>query len=48
MNDEVVLATRHLHVNEHLLVKLRRRWIGPFSIAEVISLVAYWLDLPPT
>ena len=48
MGDEVVLATRHLHVNEHLLVKLRRRWIGPFSIPEVISLVTYWLDLPPT
>ena len=28
-------------------MKLRRRWIGPFSIAKVISLVAYWLNLPP-
>ena len=46
--NEVVLATRHLHVNEHLLVKLKRRWIGPFSITKVISLVAYRLDLPPT
>ena len=41
VGDEVVLATRHLRVNEHLLVKLRRRWIGPFSIAKVISPVAY-------
>ena len=48
VGDEVVLATRHLHVNEHLPVKLRRRWIGPFSIAKVILPVAYRLDLPPT
>ena len=34
--------------HEHLLVKLRRRWIGPFSIAKVISPVAYRLDMPPT
>ena len=44
----MVLATRYLCVNEHLPVKLRHRWIGPFSIAKVISLVAYWLNLPPT
>ena len=48
VGDEVVLATRHLCVNEHLPVKLRRRWIGPFSIAKVISPVAYRLNLPPT
>ena len=48
VGDEVVLATRHLRVNEHLPVKLGRRWIGPFSIAKVISPVAYWLNLPPT
>ena len=48
VGDEVVLATRHLRVNEHLPVKLRRRWIGPFSIAKVISPVAYQLNLPPT
>ena len=47
VGNEVVLATRHLHVNEHLPVKLRRRWIGPFSIAKVISPVAYRLNLPP-
>ena len=44
----MVLATRHLHINEHLPVKLRRRWIGPFSIANMISPVAYRLNLPPT
>ena len=48
VGDEVVLATQHLHVNDHLPVKLKRRWIGPFSIVMVISLVAYRLDLPPT
>ena len=48
VGDEVVLATRHLCVIEHLPMKLRRRWIGPFSIAKVISPVAYLLDLPPT
>ena len=48
MGDEVVLTMRHLRVNEHLPVKLRRRWIGPFAITKVISPVAYQLDLPPT
>ena len=48
VGDEVVLATRHLCINEHLLVKLRRQWIGPFSIAKVISPMAYRLNLPPT
>ena len=48
VGNEVVLAMRHLHVNEHLPVKLKCRWIGPFSIAKVISPVAYRLDLPPT
>ena len=48
VGDEVALATRHLRINEHLPVKLRRRWIGPFSIAKVISPMAYQLNLPPT
>ena len=48
VGNEMVLATRHLCVNEHLPVQLRRRWIGPFSIAKVISPVAYRLDLAPT
>ena len=47
VGDEVVLATRHLCVNEHLPIKLKSRWIGPFSIAKVISPVAYWLNLAP-
>ena len=48
VGNEVVLAMRHLRVNEHLPVKLRRWWIGPFSVAKMISPVAYRLNLPPT
>ena len=47
VGDEVVLSTRNLSVNQHLPTKLRRRWIGPYSITQVISPVAYRLDLPP-
>ena len=47
VGNNLVLAMRHLRVNEHLPVRLKRQWIGPFSIAKVISLVAYWLNLPP-
>ena len=32
---------------QHLPVKLRRRWIGPYPVTKVISPVAYGLDLPP-
>ena len=47
VGDEVVLSTRHISVNPHLPSKLRRRWIGPYRVARVISPVAYGLDLPP-
>ena len=48
IGDEVVLATKHLrNLEPHLPMKLRRRWVGPFPIAKVISPVAYRLDLPP-
>ena len=47
VGDEVVLTTRHIPVSQHLPAKLRRRWVGPFKIAKVISPVAYGLDLPP-
>ena len=48
VGDEVVLSTRSICVNQHLPSKLRRRWIGPYRVARVISPVAYGLDLPPT
>ena len=47
VGNEAVLATRHLRVIEHLPMKLRHRWIGSFSIAKVISPVAYRLNLHP-
>ena len=44
---EVLLSTRNLRVDLHLPSKLRRQWIGPYKVAEVISPMAYRLDLPP-
>ena len=45
--DQVLLSTRHLRTFAmHLPMKLKRRWVGPFSISKVISPVAYRLDLP--
>ena len=38
---EVLLSTRNLRVDLHLLSKLWRRWIGPYKVTEVISPVAY-------
>ena len=45
VGDEVVLGMRHLRINEHLPAKLRRWWIGPFSVAKVIFAMAYQLNL---
>ena len=48
VGDRVFLSTQHLRTFAmHLLPKLRRRWVGPFTITEVVSLVAFQLDLPP-
>ena len=48
VGTEVALRTRHLRtLDTHLPSKLRRRWIGPFKVTEVISSVAYRLGLPP-
>ena len=44
----VVLSTRNLRVDQHLPMKIKRRWIGPFKVLKVISLVAYKLEFPPT
>jgi len=47
VEDEVLLATRNLRIDQYLPTKLRRRWVGPFKVVKVISSVAYELDLPP-
>ena len=43
---EVLLSTKNLRVDLHLPSKLRRRWIEPYKVIEVISPVVYRLDLP--
>ena len=49
LGEEVVLSTKHLRTYaEHLPVKLRRRWVGPFRINKIVSSVAYGVDLPTT
>ena len=48
VGDRVFLSTRHLRTFAvYLPPKLRRRWVGPFTIANVVSPVAFRLDLPP-
>ena len=47
LGDEVVLSTKYLRTYaEHLPVKLRCRWVGPFRVNRIVSTVAYGLDLP--
>ena len=47
VDDEMVLSTCHISMNQHLPSKLWRHWIGPYRVARVISPVAYGFDLPP-
>ena len=48
VGDCVFLNTWHLQTFAvHLLPKLRRRWVGPFTITKVVSPIAFRLDLPP-
>ena len=48
VGDRVFLSTRNLRMfAPHLPSKLKRRWVGPFTIAKVVSPVAFRLDLPP-
>ena len=48
IGDEVVLSTTNLrNYCPHLPAKLRARWVGPFTINRVVSLVAYKVDLRP-
>ena len=48
VGDRVLLSTRNLRMfAPHLPSKLKRRWVGPFTIAKVVSPVAFRLNLPP-
>ena len=48
VGDRVLLSTRNLRMfAPHLPSKLKWRWVGPFTIAKVVSLVAFRLKLPP-
>ena len=48
VGDKVLLATSHLRLTEaeHASRKLQPRYHGPYKITEVVSSVAYRLDLP--
>ena len=48
VGDRVLLSTRNLRMfAPHLPLKLKKRWVGPFTIAKVVNPVAFWLNLPP-
>ena len=48
VGDKVLLSTRNLRTfAPHLPPKLKRRYVGPFTIVKVVSPVAFRLDLPP-
>ena len=48
VGDRVLLSTWNLRMfAPHLPLKLKRRWVGPFTIAKVVSPVAFRLNLPP-
>ena len=48
VGDRVLLSARNLRMFAlHLPSKLKRRWVGPFTIAKVVSPVAFRLNLPP-
>ena len=46
--DEVVLPTKYIkNYCPHLPAKIKARWVGPFTITQKVSLVAYRVELPP-
>ena len=48
VGDEVVLTTKHIkNYCPHPPAKIKARWIGPFTITQKVSPVAYRVDLPP-
>ena len=48
VGDEVVLLTKNIkNYCPHLPAKIKARWVGPFTITQQISPVAYRVELPP-
>ena len=48
VGDRVLPSTQNLRMFAlHLPSKLKRRWVGPFTIAKVVSPVTFQLNLPP-
>ena len=49
VGDEVVLTTKHTkNYCPHLPAKIKARWVGPFTITQKVSPVAYRVELPPS
>ena len=47
ISGEMVLSTTNLrNYCPHLPAKLRARWVGPFTISQVVPPMAYKVDLP--
>ena len=47
IGDEVVLSIANLQTYcSNLPPKINSRWVGPFRIHKLVSLVAFGLDLP--
>ena len=47
IGDEVVLSTTNLQTYcPNLPPKIKARWVGPFYIKELVSPIAFGLDLP--
>ena len=48
VGDEVVLTAKHIkNYCPHLPAKIKARLVGPFTIAQKVSPMAYRVDLPP-
>ena len=45
--DEVVMTTKRIkNYCPHLPAKIKARWVGPFTMTQKVSLVAYRVGLP--
>ena len=48
VGDRVLFSIQNLQMFAvHLPPKLKRRWVGPFTVTKIVSPVAFQLDLPP-